>query len=306
MVFRLSDIADQSGRVVIITGANAGLGYEIALAMAAKRMKVVMACRNVDKAEAAKQRILIEVPNGDLEILRVDLSKLVSVRSAVDEFRRKHDTLDILVNNAGIMYPPYLKTEDGFESQMAANCFGHFLLTSLLIDLIPDSPDSRITWLSSSAHKTGKINFDDINFKKKYSVMASYSQSKLVCLMYALELARMLKAVDKKIKSNCAHPGGANTDLGRNIPRWAYRLMKYTILPFITHSTANAVLPVLEGALESTAESSQYYGTQGFLEMSGPPGIATKAKQALDAGAAKKLWELSEQLTGALYQLSLE
>lgn len=303
MAFSMNDVADQSGRLAIVTGANTGLGYENALALAAKRMKVVMACRSVDKAEAAKQHILAKVPNGDLEILQIDLSKLASVRSAADEFRSKHDKLDILINNAGIMYPPYSKTDDGFESQMATNCFGHFLFTSLLIDLIPDSPDSRITWLSSSAHKTGKINFEDINFEKKYSLMASYGQSKLACLMYALELARKLKSAGKKIKSNCAHPGGANTDLSRNMSQWSLRLMKYTILPFITHSRADAVLPTLEGALAPTAESGQYYGPQGFLEMSGPPGIATKAKQTLDTEAAKKLWKLSEQLTGAIYQL---
>ncbi len=248
MAFSMNDVADQSGRLAIVTGANTGLGYETARAMAAKRMKVVMACRSVDKAEAAKQHILAEVPNADLEILQIDLSKLASVRSAAEEFRSKHDKLDILVNNAGIMYPPYSKTEDGFESQMAANCFGHFLFASLLIDLIPDSPDSRITWLSSSAHKTGKINFDDINFEKKYTRMASYGQSKLACLMYALELARKLKATGRKIKSNSAHPGGAITDLDRNMPRWAHRLMKYTVLPFITHSAADAVLPTLEAA----------------------------------------------------------
>ncbi len=303
MAFSMSNVADQSGRLAIITGANNGLGYETALAMVAKHMKVVMACRNVDKAEAAKQDILAKVPSGDIEILQIDLSKMASVRSAAEEFRSKYNKLDILVNNAGIMYPPYLKTEDGFESQMATNCFGHFLFTSLLINLIPDSPESRITWLSSSAHKTGKINFNDINFETRYTRMASYGQSKLVCLMYALELARQLKIAGRKIKSNSAHPGGAITDLGRNIPRWADRLMKYTILPFITHSRADAVLPILEGALAPTAESGQYYGPQGFLEMSGPPGVATIAKQALDTDAAKKLWELSDQFTGAIYQL---
>jgi len=191
MAINLKKIPDQSGRVAIITGSNSGLGYETALAMAKTGLKVILACRNLDKAKAAKKQILSEVPNGDLEILQIDLSKLASVRSAAEEFRSKNYRLDILINNAGIMFPSYAKTEDGFESQMGVNCFGHFLFTSLLIDLIPDSPASRITWLSSSAHKTGKINFDDINFEEKYSKMASYGQSKLACLMYALELDRM-------------------------------------------------------------------------------------------------------------------
>lgn len=303
MAFNMDDITNQSGRLAIVTGSNSGLGYETALAMTKKGLKVVMACRSLDKAEAAKQHILSEVPNGDLEILQVDLSKLSSVRSAAEEFRSKHDKLDILVNNAGIMYPPYFKTEDGFESQMAANCFGHFLFTSLLIDLIPDSLNSRITWLSSSAHKTGKINFEDINFEKKYSKMSSYGQSKLACLMYALELDRKLKTAGKKIKSNSAHPGGADTNLSRNMSQWVFGLIKYTILPFIIHSASDGALPTLEATLAPTAEGGQYYGPQGFLEMSGPSGVGTIAKHAQDIDISKKLWQISEHLTGAMFHM---
>jgi len=303
MAFNMEDISDQSGRLAIVTGANSGLGYETSLAMSKKGLKVVMACRSLEKAEAAKQQINEEVPNASLEILLVDLSKLASVRSAAEEFRSKHDKLDILINNAGIMYPPYSKTEDGFESQMAANCFGHYLFTSLLIDLFPNTPDSRITWLSSSAHKTGKVNFDDINFEKKYAKMASYGQSKLVCLMYALELDRKLKAARKKIISNSAHPGGAYTQLNRNMPKWVFGLMRYTILPFITQPASDGALPILEAALAPAAEGGQCYGPQGFLEMTGPSGVATIAKHAKDIDVSRKLWQLSEQLTGANYHL---
>lgn len=301
MTFNINEVSDQSGRVAIVTGANTGLGYETALAMAKKNIKVVMACRNIDKAEISKQNILAEIPTGDIEILQIDLSKLASVRSAVKEFRSNHDKVNILVNNAGIMFPPYSKTEDGFESQMAVNCFGHFLFTSLLIDLMPDSHDSRITWLSSNAHKTGKINFDDINFEKTYSKTASYGQSKLACLMYAIELDRKLKTAGKKIKSNSAHPGGVYTDLSRNMSPWLLGMMKHTVLPFITHSAADGVLPILEAALSPMAEGGQYYGPQAFLEMRGPSGVATIAKNALDIDISKKLWQLSEELTDATY-----
>ena len=303
MVFSMENISDQSGRIAIVTGANSGLGYETALAMAKKGLKVIMACRCLDKAEAAKQQIIEEVRHANLEILLVDLGKLSSVRSAAEEFRSKHDKLDILINNAGIMYPPYSKTEDGFESQMAANCFGHYLFTSLVIDLFPDTPDSRITWLSSSAHKTGKVNFDDINFERKYSKMASYGQSKLVCLMYALELDRKLKASRRKIISNSAHPGGVYTRLSRNMTKWVLGLMRYTILPFITQRAADGVMPILEASLSPAAEGGQYYGPQGFFEMTGPSGIATIARHARDIDVSSKLWQLSEQLTGANYHL---
>lgn len=303
MAFNIDDVADQTGRIAIVTGANTGLGYETALAMAKKGIKVVMACRDINKAEISKQNILNEEPRSDVEILQIDLSKLASVRIAAEEFRSKHRMLNILVNNAGIMFPPYSITEDGFESQMAVNCYGHFLLTSLLIDLMPDSLDSRVTWLSSSAHKTGKINLNDLNSEKRYSKMVAYGQSKLVCLMYALELDRKLKLAGREIRSNSAHPGGAYTDLSRNMSPRLLVFMKYTILPFITQSAKDGAVPILEATLSPTAEGGQYYGPQGFLEMRGPSGVATIAEAALNMELSKKLWQLSEELTDATYHL---
>lgn len=182
------------------------------------------------------------------------MSKLSSVHAAATAFKNSHHQLDILINNAGIMFPPYSKTEDGFENQMATNCFSHFLFTSLLIDCIPDIPQSRITWLSSSAHKTGKVNLADINFEKKYSKTAAYAQSKLVCLMYALELNRRLQAAGKQIVANVAHPGGVMTNLSRNMLPWLLSLMKYTLLPLITHSASSGAMPTLEAALSATAQ----------------------------------------------------
>lgn len=302
MVFSIKDVPKQAGRLAIVTGASAGLGYETVRVMAATGLKIVMACRNIDKAEAAKARILLETPAADLEILHVDLSQLASVRQAAEAFRSKHNSLDILINNAGVMALPYTKTEDGFETQMASNCFGHFLFTSLLLDLIPDSPDSRITWLSSSAHKPGKINLDDINFEKSYAKMQAYSQSKLACLMYSLELDRKLKAAGKTIKSNAAHPGGVFTEVSRHVSHWSFKLLKYTLFQLFTHSVERGVLPILEAALAPSSEGGQYYGPQGFYEMSGPPGIATIENHAQDLDTSKQLWQLSEQLTGAIYR----
>ncbi len=301
MAVNLENKIDRFERVAIVTGANSGLGYEAALAMSQRGLRVVLACRSPEKAETARRSILEVVPQGKLELLPLDLKKMASVRSAAAEFRRRHDRLDVLVNNAGIMYPPYAKTEDGFESQMASNCFGHFLLTALLIDLFPDTPASRITWLSSSAHKSGKINLDDINSERRYSKVASYGQSKLACLMYALELDRRLKNAGKQIRSNSAHPGGVISGLSRNMSQTALQLMKYTILPFVTQPAAAGVLPILEAALAPSAEGGRYYGPQGFLEMKGPSGRATIAKQALDRDVSEKLWQLSERLTGANY-----
>ena len=304
MTFSMDSVADQTGRVVMITGCSSGLGYETALAIAKKGATIIMACRSLDKASTARNRLLAEVPNANLEILQVDLSDLASVRNAAEEFRKKHDTLDVLINNAGIMVPPYAVTRDGFESQMAANCFGHFLLTSLLLDLIPDKPDSRITWLSSGAHKSGQIDFDDINAEKKYSAMKAYSQSKLACLMYALELNKRLKAAGKQILSNAAHPGiSPHTQLSRSMPRLVHLLLAHVVIRFMSHSTEQGAMPSLEAAMSPRAEGGQYYGPQGFKESKGPPGVATIAPQARDADVSKRLWELSESLTAAEFSL---
>jgi len=303
MTLNKNDIPDLSGKLALITGANSGIGFETTLALTKHNMKVVVACRDLSKAEEAKQKILLEVPDGDLEILKVDLSRLQSVKKAANEFREKHERLDLLINNAGIMYPPYIKTEDGFELQLGTNCFGHFLLTSLLIEMMPDSPQSRITWISSSAHKTGKIFFDDLQFSKKYSKTAAYAQSKLVCLMYALELDRKLKLAGRKIISNSAHPGGVITNLSRYMSPTVLKIMNLSIMPFITQSVADGIKPILEAALSPLAVGGQYYGPQGFLEMKGPTGLATISKQAKNIEDAKRIWDITEKYTGTHFKL---
>ncbi|MCL4131139.1 UNVERIFIED_CONTAM: hypothetical protein GTU68_051550, partial [Idotea baltica] len=180
-------------------------------------MAVIMACRNLKKAETAKQQILEKAPNAQVETMEIDLSSLKSVRAFAAAFLKKHKTLDLLINNAGVMIPPYSKTEDGFELQMGANYFGHFLLTGLLLEAIENTPNSRIVSLSSIAHKSGKINFDDLQSEENYSKMEAYSQSKLACLMFAFELQKRLDAKGSKTLSVAAHPGVSNTNLSQHI-----------------------------------------------------------------------------------------
>ncbi|WP_096086794.1 oxidoreductase [Agaribacterium haliotis] len=303
MSFELKDISEQRGRIALITGANTGLGFELARALAGKKMTVLMACRNQHKAEAAKSRIVAALPDADIAILPVDLSSMTSVRDAAARFKARYSRLDVLINNAGLMFPPYQKTCDGFESQMAVNCFAHFLLSALLFECFPDSPDSRITWLSSKAHTKAKLNFADLNSEQAYSKMAAYGQSKLACLMYALELDRKIKKSGKKILSNAAHPGGADTDLSRHMSPMLMRCLKYTVLPFIMQSAEKGALPVLQAAFSAQAKGGAYYGPQGFMEMTGPAGPANIARQALDIHAAEKLWSVSEALTGTSFKL---
>jgi len=296
--FDLSTIPPQTGRIAIVTGANTGLGYETALGLATTGAKVILACRNRDKAKQAQAQILRQVPNAQLELIPLDLSLLASVREFAQQYRDRHSRLDLLINNAGIMFPPYSVTEDGFESQFAVNYLSHFLLTSLLLDLMPDSPDSRIISLSSNAHKFGNINFNDLQSEQTYSAVSAYGQSKLACLLFANELNRRLHQSDRQIRSLCAHPGVSNTELPRYIPKAIQLLLRLTPLPYMAHSPDKAAQPTLYAALQRDIAGGEYVGPQGVLEMSGPPGKAPQSDTAQDEAIAQRLWQVSERLVG--------
>ncbi len=297
MSFDLHTVPSQQGKIAIVTGANTGLGYETALGLANTGMKVIMACRNLEKAEQAKAAILSQIPNAELEVMRLDLSKLTSVRAFAKEYRDRHSKLNLLINNAGIMVPPYEQTIDGFESQFSVNYLSHFLLTSLLLDLMPNSAESRIVSLSSNAHKFGKINFDDLQSENKYSAIAAYGQSKLACLIFANELERRLKTKDSQILSTCAHPGTSNTELPRYIPKAVQFLLRLTPLPYMAHAPEAAAQPTLYAALADDVKGGDYFGPQGRAEMSGPPGKAPQSEAARDEAISQQLWTVSEQLT---------
>src|SRR5258707_1464952 len=211
------DMPDQSGRVVIITGANSGIGYESAIAFARKRAKVVMACRSIDKAERARQDLLKLVPGASVEIQRLDLGDLKSIRAFAESFNAHYDRLDILMNNAGIMVPPYGKTADGFETQFGTNHLGHFALTALLLPKLLETPASRVVTVSSSAYFNGRIDFADLQSEKRYRPWAAYGQSKLANILFSQELERKLKAARADVISVASHPGFAITNLQANL-----------------------------------------------------------------------------------------
>lgn len=299
--FDITKIPSQKGRIAIVTGSNIGLGYETALAFAQKDIKVILACRNMTKAENAKKEILKQAPNADLDTIQIDLSKLSSVKEFAKQFLAKYDKLDLLVNNAGIMVPPFSLTEDGFESQMAANYFGHFLLTGLLLDTILATPDSRIVSLSSIAHKNGKINFEDMQSQKKYSATGAYSQSKLACLMYAYELQRRLDKAGKTTLSVAAHPGISETNLSQHLPSILVSIMTPIMrLAFVQSAKAGAE-PTLYAALGTDVRGGEYFGPSGFREMKGRAKKVGSTKLSKDENIAKKLWEESEKLTDISY-----
>lgn len=297
----IKNLPSQDGQIIIVTGANTGLGYENSLTLAKKGAKVIMACRNITKATAAMDSIKKEVPNADLEVIKIDLSSMSSVRDFAKEYKSKFDRLDVLINNAGVMMPPYSKTEDGFELQFAANYLGHFLLTGLLLDTILKTPKSRIVSLSSIAHRNAKINFDDLQSEKKYSASDAYGQSKLACLMFSFELQRRFeKAGHDKTISTAAHPGVAMTELSRHMPKLIYTILKYTVAPFLTHEPSEGAKPTLLAAI-GEAKGGDYFGPTGFKEMKGDPGKATSTDLAKDEALAKRLWEVSEELVDLKY-----
>lgn len=299
--FTLKNAPSQKGKLAIVTGANDGVGFETSLGLLSKEAKLIMACRNPEKANNAIIKLKKAFPKAEIEFIQLDLSKLSSVKSFVKEFKQKFNKLDILINNAGIMVPPFSKTEDGFESQMAVNYFAHFLLTGLLMNELEAADKARVISLSSIAHKRGKIDFDNLNAEKNYNKSAVYSQSKLACLIFAYELDRKLRNAKSSVISLAAHPGVSATNLFENMPKLATKIVMTLSKPLLNSPKA-AALPSLMAALDSEVESGDYYGPSGFMEMSGKAAKAHSKPQSHNLETAKKLWEVSEKLVGFKFE----
>lgn len=300
--FTLKDAPSQKGKIAIVTGANDGIGFETALGLVSKGTKLIMACRNPEKAENAIALIKNEFPEAELSFIQLDLNSLKSVRTFADEFKRTHKKLDILINNAGIMVPPFSKTDDGFESQMGVNYFAHFLLTGLLIKELNSADNGRVVSLSSVVHKSGQIDFDNLNAEKGYSKSKAYSQSKLACLMFAYELDRRLKDSGSNVVSVASHPGGSVTNLVKHMST-LQRIFLLPIFRLLSHSPAEAALPSLMGALDPSSKGSDYFGPTGFGGISGKPGKVESSPHSYDEIVAKKLWEVSAKLVNYKFDL---
>lgn len=285
-------VPDQTGRVAIITGSNSGIGFETARVLAGKGATVIMACRNLDKANPKAEEIRAAHPGCNVEVMRLDLSNLDSVRQFAEEFRAKHSRLDLLVNNAGIMVPPYGKTAQGFETQFGVNHLGHFALTGLLLDLLLSTPGSRVVTVSSIAHYLGKIDFSDLNWERGYKAQAAYGQSKLANLLFTYELQRRLAAAGKDTLAVAAHPGWTSTNLQEHAP--SVKFMNR----FFAQEPLMGALPTLYAATESDVKGGEYYGPSGFLEMNGPPKRVNSNKRSRDEKVAERLWNVSQELTG--------
>lgn len=289
-------------KIAIVTGANHGIGFETAAGMAEAGYHVVMACRNRVKAERARASIIDRLNSGSLDIMVVDLGDFASVRAFARDFHAAYSHLDVLINNAGVLDYSGRRATNGYELQLMTNHLGHMLLTSLLLDLMPDNPESRIVSLSSVAHKGAKIYFDDIHCENKVGV-AAYGQSKLACLLFGDELNRRLQAADKKTLSLSVHPGGSDSGLFNDMSRLQYYLMKI-IAPLIIHDNASAAKPALYAALSNEVKGGGYYGPQGYRELRGNVGPSIRDASAQDKSVAKKLWDISEELIGESFRLT--
>jgi NAD(P)-dependent dehydrogenase (short-subunit alcohol dehydrogenase family) len=294
-------IPDQTGRTAVITGANTGLGYETAKALATKGAHVVLAVRNVDKGKEAADRITAAAPGASVTVQALDLTSLESVRAAAHELRFTHDRIDLLINNAGVMTTPASTTKDGFELQFGTNHLGHFALTNLLLDRVLEAPDSRVVTVSSAGHRWARgIRFDDLQWARRYSRIGAYGQSKLANLMFTYELQRRLTGTNTIAVA--AHPGTSNTGLLRNTPA-PIRAVADAIGPLLGQSSDMGALPTLRAATDPDVHGGQYFGPGGFRELRGYPKVVPSSAASHNTAAQRRLWAVSEELTKVVYPI---
>ncbi|MFP4556753.1 MAG: oxidoreductase [Bacteroidales bacterium] len=302
--WNLNRMPDQSGKVIVITGGNSGLGYESAKAFAHKNAKVIIACRSMEKGQIAKDKILNFATKASIELMTIDLMDLSSIEGFAKTFKEKYNRLDILMNNAGIMMNPYAISNDGFESQMGTNHLGHFALTGLLLNLIISTPNSRVVTISSLAHKQWKINFDNFLFEngKGYNPMKAYSRSKLANLLFTYQLQRLFEKNSIQSIAVAAHPGASYTNLGRFLEgKLLARVLKPLIVKILP-SSASGALPQIRAAVDPNVKGGDYYGPSGFMELAGSPVLVTSSKTSHSIDDAQRLWEISEKLTGVNFR----
>jgi len=308
MNWSVEDIPDQQGRLIIITGATSGIGYEAALALAGAGAEVVLTGRSDAKGEAALRNIRLRYPNALMRYMHLDLSSLDSVKKFSENFASTHSHLDLLINNAGVMMPPrrYL-TSDGFELQFGTNYLSHFALTARLLPLLMQATRPHVVTVSSGAHRLqADIHFDDLQWERNYKPWPAYAQSKLATLLFARELQRRSDANGWGLMSNAAHPGYARTGLQSSGPRLGREGDRITLMdrlasvlePFASQSAAEGALPTLYAATAPQAEPGSYYGPQNFFELKGPVGPAIVGKKARDPQLARRLWDVSVAMSG--------
>lgn len=304
--WKVSDMPNLSGKNVIVTGANSGVGYEAARAFAEKGAHVFFACRNRERAEEAVAELRQQTPEVSVEIIILDLADLASVHDFAQQYNASHERLDILVNNAGLMAIPYRQTPDGFEMQFGTNHLGHFALTGLLLDRLLGTEGARVVTVSSGLHRSGKLNFEDLQGTQRYDKRAAYSQSKLANLLFAYELQRKLAGAGQEVISIGAHPGYSATNLqhvGPNMEESAIQRGLMTAAnSLFAQSSEMGALPTLYAATAPDVNGCDYIGPGGFMNMRGYPVKERSSEASYDEADARRLWSVSEELTGVRYE----
>ena len=303
------DIPDQRGRSAVVTGATGGIGYETALELARAGAEVILAGRDAAKGAAAETGIRAAHPAANVRFELLDLASLALVAAFAEKLGAERSGIDLLVNNAGVMaLPKRQTTADGFEMQFGTNHLGHFALTGALLPLLRAGDAPRVVNVSSSAHQRGHINFADLQAERSYGAWTAYGQSKIANLLFTFELQRRSEANGWGVMSNAAHPGWARTDLIANGPAAEGGLgamMAHAAsfaAPFFSQDAAGGALPTLYAATSPDAKGGGYYGPTGMMELKGPPGAARISVKAKDETVARRLWEVSEELTGVRFE----
>ena len=300
--WNFDDIPDLSGKTMIVTGGNSGLGFEAVKSLSAKGAETILACRNEQNGKSVKKEIQEEHPDVKINVMHLDLADLESIHSFVKKFNEKYSKLDVLLNNAGIVCP-YEKTKDGFEIQIGTNHLGHFALTGLLLYLLKNTKRSRVVNVSSLGHKFSKIDFDNLMFENGgYSIFKAYGNTKLSNLLFTYELQRRFEKFNINCIAVAAHPGVAKSNLSKYITKKPLYKIGMTIANSImSQSTSMGALPEIRASVDPLVKGGDYFGPGGFQEWKGYP-VKVKSNDAShDLKSAEKLWEISEDLTKIRY-----
>ncbi|MFB5758773.1 oxidoreductase [Paenibacillus medicaginis] len=288
---------DQTGRVAIVTGANSGIGWEAARALASKGATVIMACRSIAKAKPAADQIKAPKLPGKVVVMALDLGDLASIRAFATAFRQGYQRLDLLINNAGVAHPPYRKTTQGFEQQFGINHLGHFALTGLLLDRLNATPGARIVTVSSISHRSGIIHFDDLNLERNYKPARGYAQSKLANLLFTYELQRRLATTGQSTLAVAVHPGWSATNALR------HSSFMRRLNPIFAQPPKMGVLPTLYAATAPGVRGGDFFGPSN-LELRGYPKKVDSSAHSHDEAVARRLWTVSEEMTQVKYALA--
>lgn len=291
----------QAGKTVLITGANSGIGFQAARELARHGAQVLLGVRDVTKGEAARNKILAEIPQAHVSIVPLDMASLASIRGFAGEFLASGAKLDVLINNAGVMaLPKREQTADGFERQFGTNHLGHYALTGLLIPALLKAPAPRVVTVASLAHRNGKMEWDNLQGEKNYSAWGAYNMSKLANILFARELDRRIREAHSKLMSIVVHPGISMTNIA--VPGTDFKSRFVRMFGrFLFQNDELGALPTLYAATSPEAQGGQYIGPDGRGEMGGHPKVVEPRPHALDEQAGRRLWTISEQLTNVVY-----